>query len=42
MSTTIMYYANAGTSMKQEAIEKVTSELNTLFSNDTNINWDED
>jgi hypothetical protein len=42
MSTTIAYYANADTRMKQEAIEKATSELNPLFSTDTNINWDDD
>lgn len=42
MSTTITYYANADTSMKQEAIEKATSGLSPLFSNDKNINWDDD
>lgn len=42
MSTTLIYYANADIKMKQEAIEKATSELNPLFNNDTNINWDDD
>lgn len=42
MSTTLIFYANADTKMKQEAIEKATSVLNPLFSNDANINWDDD
>ena len=42
MGTTLIYYANADTKMKQEAIEKATSGLNPLFSSDTNINWDND
>lgn len=42
MSTTLTYYANANIKMKQEAIEKATSELNPLFNNDVNIDWDDD
>lgn len=42
METTITYYANADTRMKKEAIEKATSELNPLFQNSEDINWEND
>lgn len=42
MNTTLMYYANADTKMKQEAIEKATSSLNPLFNNDIEIDWEDD
>lgn len=42
METTITYYANADTRMKKEAIEKATSELNPLFQNNKDINWEND
>lgn len=42
MSTTLTYYANADVKMKQEAIEKATSNLNPLFNDDINIDWEDD
>lgn len=42
METTIMYYANADTAMKKEAIEKATSEFNPLFLDNPNIDWEND
>lgn len=42
METTIMYYANADTTMKKEAIEKATSLLNLLFQDNPRINWEND
>ncbi|WP_432409431.1 hypothetical protein [Wukongibacter sp. M2B1] len=42
MNTTLTYYANAYTKMKQETIENVTSSLNPLFSNDIDIDWEDD
>jgi len=42
MNTTLTYYANADTKMKQEAIEKATSRLKTLFSDDIDIKWEDD
>ncbi len=42
MHTTLTYYANADTKMKQEAIENATSCFNPLFSDDYDINWEND
>lgn len=42
MNTTLTYYANADTKMKQEAIENATSCLNPLFNDDIDINWEDD
>lgn len=42
METTIIYYANADTKMKKEAIEKATTGLNPLFRNNPDINWEDD
>lgn len=42
MNTTLTYYANADTKMKQEAIEKATSSLNPLFNDDIDIDWEND
>lgn len=42
MQTTIMYYANADTKMKKDAIEKVTSTLNPIFEDNPNIEWEND
>lgn len=42
IETTIQYYANADISMKREAIEKATSELNPLFKDNPDINWEDD
>lgn len=37
-----MFYANADTTMKKEAIEKATSGFNPLFSNEYDIDWEDD
>lgn len=43
ISTTLHYYANADTKMKKEAIEKATSKLNSLVSDDTTpLEWEND
>lgn len=42
MDTTRQYYANADTTMKQEAIEKATSKLNPLISGEIAIDWEDD
>lgn len=42
VNTTRQYYANADTTMKKEAIDKATLELNPLFSNDYDFDWEED
>jgi len=43
ISTTMHYYANADTEMKKEAIEKATSKLNPLVSDDTaSLEWEND
>ncbi len=42
MHTTLTYYANADTTMMQEAIEKATSCFNPLFSDDIEFNWEDD
>ncbi|HCS72335.1 MAG TPA: hypothetical protein DIW17_00470 [Clostridiales bacterium] len=42
METTIKYYANADIRMKQEAIEKATSELNPLLSSQTDFTFKDD
>lgn len=42
LETTIKYYANADTTMKKEAIEKATSNLNPLFDDNPDINWTDD
>lgn len=42
METTIQYYANADTQMKKEAIEKATTELNPLFQDNPEIDWEND
>jgi integrase/recombinase XerD len=42
METTITFYANADTKMKQDAIEKATSALNPLFQETPDINWEDD
>ena len=42
MDTTRQYYANADTTMKQEAIEKATSKLNPLIAGRTVFDWDND
>lgn len=42
IETTIQYYANADISMKREAIEKATSELNPLFKDNPDIKWEDD
>lgn len=39
---TTLIYANADTRMKQEAIEKATSKINPLKSNETTIHWEDD
>ena len=40
--TTRRYYANADATMKKEAIEKATSQLNPLRSNDYSLDWKND
>ena len=42
IETTVQYYANVDTTMKREAIEKATSELNLLFLDNPDINWEDD
>ena len=42
MDTTRQYYANADTTMKQEAIEKATSKLNPIISGEIAIDWEDD
>lgn len=42
METTIKYYANADIRMKQEAIEKVTSELNPLLGSQVDFTFKDD
>jgi site-specific recombinase XerD len=42
METTLTYYANADTKMKQEAIEKATSKLNPLVNDGLEIDWTDD
>ena len=42
MDTTRQYYANADTTMKQEAIEKATSKLNPLLSSKMDFDWEND
>jgi site-specific recombinase XerD len=42
IETTLRYYANADISMKRDAIEKATSELNPLFRDNPDINWEDD
>lgn len=42
METTIKYYANADIRMKQEAIEKATSELSPLFSSKNDFKYQDD
>lgn len=42
MDTTRQYYANADTTMKQEAIEKATSKLNPLISGEIDLDWEDD
>ena len=37
-----MPYPNADTTMKKKALEKATSKLNPLLSNEVNINWEDD
>ena len=37
-----VFYANADTTMKKEAIEKATSDFNPLFSNEYDIDWEDD
>ena len=42
MDTARRYYANADTTMKKEAIEKATSELNPLLSGTADLGWEDD
>jgi site-specific recombinase XerD len=43
ISTTMQYYANADTAMKKKAIEKATSKLNPLVSNEaSSLKWEND
>lgn len=42
IDTTRMFYANADTSMKKEAIDKATSDINPLFSDEYDIDWEDD
>ena len=41
METTIKYYANADIRMKQEAIEKATSDLNPILSSQIDFTFKE-
>lgn len=42
MDTTRRFYANADTTMKKEAIDKATSDINPLYSNEYDIEWEDD
>lgn len=37
-----VFYTNADTTMKKEAIEKATSDFDPLFSNEYDIDWEDD
>lgn len=37
-----VFYVNADTTMKKEAIEKATSDFDPLFSNEYDIDWEDD
>ena len=37
-----MYYANADTKMKKDAIDKATTGLNPLFQDNPDIHWEDD
>lgn len=42
MDTTRQFYANADTAMKKEAIDKATSDINPLFSDEYDVDWEND
>ena len=42
METTIKYYANAATSMKKEAIEKATADLNPILISQIDFTFKDD
>lgn len=42
MDTTRKFYADADTTMKKEAIDKATSDINPLYSTEYDINWKDD
>jgi len=43
VATTLSYYANADTQMKKEAIDKATSKLNPLITNNIpDLDWEGD
>lgn len=42
MDTTRKFYASADTTMKKEAIDKATSDINPLYSSEYDIEWDDD
>lgn len=42
MDTTRRFYANADTTMKKEAIDKATSDMNPLYSEEYDIDWADD
>ena len=42
MDTTRRFYANADTTMKKETIEKATSDFYSLFSNEYDVDWEDD
>lgn len=42
METTRKFYANADTTMKKEAIDKATSDINPLNSKEYDIEWEDD
>ena len=42
MDTTRRFYANADNTMKKETIEKATSDFYSLFSNEYDVDWEDD
>lgn len=42
VDTTRKYYANANTAMKQDAINKATSELNPILQDDKDFDFEND
>ncbi len=40
MDTTGQFYANVDTTMKKEAIDRVTSDMNPIFSDEYDVDWE--
>ncbi len=42
IDTTRQFYANADTTMKKEVIDKATSDMNPIFSDEYDVDWEND